>query len=81
MGDIADFYLETCFSFDGDDDALWIPRYSRRGPAPSVTCRYCSRSGLVWGNTSEGYRLFENGKQHVCDYSSAFDDLTKEDDK
>ena len=30
-------------------------------------CSRCTLDGLEWQHTPRGYRLFENGKEHVCD--------------
>ena len=33
------------------------------------TCRICGKSGLYWGETENGWRLFESGRttKHVCE--------------
>jgi hypothetical protein len=44
--------------------------YERR---PSqVECKHCSKGGLHWEETDEGWRLYDSGyRKHVCDTGRA----------
>lgn len=33
---------------------------------PTRMCKYCGKKGLKWVNTTHGWRLSEEGKQHQC---------------
>jgi hypothetical protein len=36
-------------------------------PSDEIICRYCDQGYLTWGETIDGWRLFdEHGRQHRC---------------
>lgn len=41
-----------------------------------ATCKRCGKEDLTWGQQSNQWRLFENGKLHKCDTTTGFDDET-----
>ena len=66
MGDMADLYDELVDrAFHGDEDDGEI-------------CNRCGQTDLEWVKTGVRWRLFEDGKPHICrqiDVSDDFEDL------
>jgi hypothetical protein len=60
MGDMADMQMY---------EDPYGEEYEQRldeGP-PLIGCRRCGEGGLVWQETSEGFRLYTTeGERHVC---------------
>lgn len=81
MGDMADHFNE-CIENDYENyidytqgritdlEAYDLGIIDKSGNIPSSvsykTCKYCGKSGLVWGNTDKGWRLFDGNIQHRC---------------
>lgn len=61
MGEIADFYLDHAFA--EHDPFCWGDCDS--GGRPSPQCYRCG-ADCEWKETPEGWRLFSDGKPHVC---------------
>jgi len=59
MGEMADFITEN------NEVSIWE---GECGPPSYIKCKFCSRSGFVWGRDGDnGWRLFtENGSLHKC---------------
>jgi hypothetical protein len=58
---------------NGDlDDDEWSP-FTRR-KSYNIVCKRCGTGGLHWGNTSQGWRLFNSETKHQCqfEYKTAF---------
>ena len=51
--------------------------FDRDDEQQSITCKRCGKQDLTWGQQSNQWRLFENGKLHKCvTTEEAFDDET-----
>ena len=59
MGEMADFLTEN------NEISIWE---GEDGPPSYVTCKFCSKSGFVWGRDGDnGWRLFTaDGALHNC---------------
>jgi len=67
MGEMADFLNEQIQSYHEDvDNGLYEPELEGPFPDPTKTCRCCGHSGLKWGRYQGKWRLFEQGKLHLC---------------
>lgn len=61
MGDEADYLIDQMFDDpygEQDEDEPLAPAFK--------ICRCCNEGGLEWGRHEGKWRLFKNGKLHVC---------------
>ncbi|CAK0760503.1 hypothetical protein CCP1ISM_90022 [Azospirillaceae bacterium] len=83
MGDMADYFIELgieqeCNFFrdiDNDDEGenSFIPIKK------IITCKFCGKTGFIWEETDQGFRLFKGSVMHDC-RSEINDDHDNDDD-
>lgn len=82
MGEMADYHLDEVLDHEETisdfrrglismQDAFDLGLINEHGgeigtEAQPKTCRCCGTTGLSWGKHNEKWRLFDNGKIHVC---------------
>jgi hypothetical protein len=50
----------------------WIPGFDEDYDELIVRCRRCGEYGLSWGETHEGWRLYNHADElHVCKYNAS----------
>ena len=73
MGEEADRLIDNFFDFDCHTEPY------EHGCTPDITCNHCGECNLHWGDTGQGWRLFDDEqKMHSCYHlprTDMFDDI------